>query len=74
MEYYFRINNFNNILGLNDRVCDGDGNGNGDRNEDDMIKTKHYLHNIIKMISKLSNIIAITTTFLQCRPLFVNTI
>ena len=34
------------------------------RNGDDMIKTKHYLNNIIEMISKLSNVIAITTTFI----------
>ena len=37
-------------------------NAFGDRNRDDMIKPKHYLHNIIEMISKLSNIIAKTTT------------
>ena len=41
--------------------CDGDGNEDGSRNGDDMIKTKHYLNNIIEMISKLSNVIAITT-------------
>ena len=29
----------------------------GGRNGDDMIKTKHYLNNIIEMISKLSNVI-----------------
>ena len=29
---------------------------------DGMIKTKHYLNNIIEMISKLSNVITITTT------------
>ena len=46
----------------------------GGRNGDDMIKTKHYLNNIIEMISKLSNVLAITTTFIQCRPLFVNTL
>ena len=55
-------------------VCDRNENGSGDRNRDDMIKTKHYLHNIIEMIDKLINIIAITTTFIQCRPLFVNTL
>ena len=59
---------------MNDIECDEDGNEDGGRNGDDMIKTKYYLNNIIEMISKLSNVIAITTTFIQCRPLFVNTL
>ena len=62
---------------MNDIECDVDGNEdggrNGGRNGDDVIKTKHDLNKIIEMISKLSNVIAITTTFIQCRPLFVNT-
>ena len=45
----------------------------GDRNVDDMIKTKHDLNHIIEMISNLSNIISITTTFIRCRLLFLNT-
>ena len=59
---------------MNDIECDEDRDEDGGRNGDDMIKTKHYLNNIIEMISKLSNVIAITTTFIQCRPLFVNTL
>ena len=53
---------------MNGIECDEDGNEDGGRNGDDMIKTKHYLNNIIEMISKLSNVIAITITFIQCRP------
>ena len=44
------------------------------RNGDDIIKTKQYLNNLIEMISKLSNIIEIITTFIRCRLLFVNTL
>ena len=51
---------------------DGDGNGDRDGNRDDMIQTKHYINSIIEVISTLSNIIAITTTAIHCRPLFVN--
>ena len=43
-------------------------------NGDDMIKTKQYVNDIIEMITKLSNIIAITTTFIRCRPLSFNTL
>ena len=57
-----------------DEECDRDRNEDGCRNGDDMIKTKHYLNNIIEVISKLSNVLAITITFIQCRPLFVNTL
>ena len=56
---------------MSDIECDGDGNEDGGRNGDDMIKTKHYLNNIIEMISKLSNVIAITTTWLVM-PHFTN--
>ena len=59
---------------MNDIECDEDGNEDGGMNGGDMIKTKHYLNNIIEMISKLSNVIAITTTFIQCRPFVVNTL
>ena len=44
------------------------------RNGDDIIKTKHYLNNIIEVINKLSYVIAMTPTFIRCRPLFVNTL
>ena len=44
------------------------------RNVDDIIKTKHYLNNIIEVINKLSYVIAMTLPFIRCRPLFVNTL
>ena len=53
-----------------------DGDRSGGRNRNDMIEAKHYINtsSIFKIIRKLSNIIAITTTFIQCRPSFVNTL